>query len=100
MLKPEGKLLCLAYGYMDMRKSIDGLMASVEGNFKLDPFSEALLVFFNRSPGSAEDSGVGRGRLPAAFQAAGEGPLLLAASERGVHHDVERTRAGHPAGRS
>ena len=31
-----------------MRKSINGLVAIVEGSFKLDPFDEALFVFCNR----------------------------------------------------
>lgn len=32
-----------------MRKSINGLMAIVKDGFDLDPFSEALFVFCNRS---------------------------------------------------
>ncbi|MEG1124814.1 MAG: IS66 family insertion sequence element accessory protein TnpB, partial [Citrobacter sp.] len=48
MLRFEGKLVYLACGCTDMRKSINGLMAIVDGNFQLDPFSEALFVFCNR----------------------------------------------------
>jgi len=48
MLKFEGKPVYLACGRTDMRKSINGLMAIVEGSFKLDPFSESLFVFCNR----------------------------------------------------
>ena len=33
----------IACGYTDMRKSIDGLAAIVQQNFKLDPFSNSLL---------------------------------------------------------
>ncbi len=33
---------------VDMRKSIDGLSAIVQCNFKLDPMSEAMFVFHNR----------------------------------------------------
>jgi len=33
---------------MDMRKSINGLMALVQSSFSLDPFSEAVFVFCNR----------------------------------------------------
>lgn len=32
-------------GYTDMRKSIDGLAAIVNENFKLDPFSNSLFLF-------------------------------------------------------
>ena len=39
----------LACGHTDMRKSINGLAAIVEGSFKLEPFSEAVFVFCNRS---------------------------------------------------
>lgn len=49
MLKIEGKHVYLACGHTDMRKSIDGLSAIVEGSFKLDPFNGALFVFCNRS---------------------------------------------------
>jgi len=39
----------LAVGATDMRKSIDALAALVEYCFDLDPFSDALFVFCNRS---------------------------------------------------
>ncbi|TCL58868.1 transposase [Kineothrix alysoides] len=35
----------LACGYTDMRKSIDGLSAIVQQNFRLDPFSNSLFLF-------------------------------------------------------
>jgi transposase len=35
----------VACGYTDMRKSIDGLAACVQQNFKLDPFSSSLFLF-------------------------------------------------------
>ena len=38
----------MACGKTDMRKSINGLAAIVEGSFKLDPFDGALFVFCNR----------------------------------------------------
>lgn len=38
----------LACGATDMRKSIDGLAALVQGSFRLDPFAPALFVFCNR----------------------------------------------------
>lgn len=45
----NGKRVYLACGHTDMRKSINGLAAIVEGSFKLDPFDGALFVFCNRS---------------------------------------------------
>ena len=49
MLRFEGKDVYLACGYTDMRKSINGLSAIVEGSFGLDPFGNALFVFCNRN---------------------------------------------------
>lgn len=40
--------LFLACGYTDMRKSIDGLTAIVQQNFKLNPFSNSLFLFCGR----------------------------------------------------
>jgi len=39
----------LACEYTDMRKSIDGLAAIVQEEFKLDPFSSSLFVFCNKA---------------------------------------------------
>jgi transposase len=39
----------LATGSTDMRKSIDGLAAIVQMSFSLDPFSESLFVFCNKT---------------------------------------------------
>ena len=44
----ETKKVYLACGATDMRKAINGLAALVEGNFKLDPFKEAVFAFCNR----------------------------------------------------
>jgi transposase len=49
MLRFGGGAVYLACGHTDMRKSINGLSAIVEGSFKLDPFGGALFVFCNRS---------------------------------------------------
>lgn len=49
MLKLGNKRVYLACGKTDMRKSINGLSAIVEGSFHLDLFDEALFVFCNRS---------------------------------------------------
>jgi len=42
-------MVYLACGHTDMRKSINGLSAIVEQSFDLDPFSDAVFVFCNRS---------------------------------------------------
>jgi len=47
MLKLDGKKIYLACGKTDMRKSINGLTAIVEGSFKLDLFGNAVFVFCN-----------------------------------------------------
>jgi transposase len=39
----------LSVEYTDMRKSIDGLAAIVQESFNLDPFSNNIFVFCNRS---------------------------------------------------
>lgn len=44
-----GRRVFLACGQTDMRKSINGLAAIVEGRFKLNPFDGAIFVFCNRS---------------------------------------------------
>lgn len=44
-----GKPVYLCCGHTDMRKSINGLMTLVQHSFSLDPFSEGLFVFCNRS---------------------------------------------------
>lgn len=49
MLNFGGKAVYLACGKTDMRKSINGLAAIVEGSFKLSPYDEALFVFCNRN---------------------------------------------------
>ena len=48
MMNLAGKRVYLACGFTDMRKSINGLAAIVEGSFKHDPFDGALFVFCNR----------------------------------------------------
>lgn len=41
----QAENIYLACGYTDMRKSIDGLAALVQQNFKLNPFSNSLFLF-------------------------------------------------------
>ncbi len=47
MLSVVGKRVYLACGKTDMRKSINGLAAIVEGRFRLDLFDDAVFVFCN-----------------------------------------------------
>ena len=56
----------LACGYTDMRKSIDGLSAIVQQNFRLSPFEDSLFLF----------SGHRRDRLKALYWE-GDGFVLL-----------------------
>jgi hypothetical protein len=49
MIKFEDKAVYLCCGYTDMRKSINGLMCLVQNDFDLDPFSNAVFVFCNKS---------------------------------------------------
>lgn len=51
MISFSGKPCYLACGATDMRKSINGLAAIVEGSLQLDPFGDSLFVFCNRSRG-------------------------------------------------
>ena len=45
MISINGKACYLACGATDMRKSINGLSAIVEGSFKLDPFDSSLFEY-------------------------------------------------------
>lgn len=38
----------VACGYTDMRKSIDGLSAIIQQNFRLNPFEDSLFLFAGR----------------------------------------------------
>lgn len=49
MLSIDGKMVYLACGHTDMRKSINGLAAIVEASFGLSPFDNAVFVFCNRN---------------------------------------------------
>jgi transposase len=49
MITLTSKRIYLACGYTDMRKSINGLAAIVEGSFKLDLYAAAVFVFCNRN---------------------------------------------------
>jgi transposase len=48
-MRLSDKPVYVCCGYTDMRKSINGLMTLVKDSFSLDPFSDALFVFCNRS---------------------------------------------------
>lgn len=45
---PAKTAIYLSCGHIDMRKSINGLAAVVQGSFELDPFQGALFVFCNK----------------------------------------------------
>ena len=47
-LLPPGVKVHLAFGYIDMRKGIDGLSMLVQGVLRQDPFSGHLFVFRGR----------------------------------------------------
>ena len=48
MIRPgDGSVIYLYRHTVDMRKSINGLVAIVEGEMDMDPFSSALFVFCN-----------------------------------------------------
>ena len=44
----SGKQVYVVTGYTDLRKSIDGLAAIVQGQFELDVFSSGLFLFCGR----------------------------------------------------
>lgn len=44
----KAERIYIASGYTDMRKSIDGLAAVVQQNFKLDPFTNSIFLFCGR----------------------------------------------------
>ena len=48
MLTIHPEKIYISSANVDMRKSIDGLSAIVEQNFKLNQFSSAMFVFHNR----------------------------------------------------
>jgi len=48
MLNFDDKTIYLACGITDMRKSINGLAARVDGAFNLDIYASAIFVFCNR----------------------------------------------------
>lgn len=50
MIRPTGDVRIHLYRHpVDMRKAINGLVAMVEGELELDPFSADLFIFCNRS---------------------------------------------------
>lgn len=42
------KKVYLITGYVDLRKSIDGLMAIIRNTFEMDPYSNSLFLFCGR----------------------------------------------------
>ena len=49
MLTIHSEKIYISSANIDIRKSIDGLSAIVEQNFKLNQFSNAMFVFHNRN---------------------------------------------------
>ena len=50
MIRPTGDVRVHLYRHpVDMRKAINGLVAMVEGEMDLDPFSADLFIFCNRA---------------------------------------------------
>jgi hypothetical protein len=47
-LLPQGVKVHLAFGFIDMRKGIDGLAMLVQGVLRQDPFSGHLFLFRDR----------------------------------------------------
>ena len=45
----NNKAVYLCCGHVDMRKSINGLAELVQSSFNLEPFSESVFAFCNRS---------------------------------------------------
>jgi transposase len=85
-LLPQGVKVHLAFGFIDMRKGIDGLAILVQGVLRQDPFSGHLFLFRGRKPISSRSC---TGMAPAS-------PLHQAARARRVPVAVER-RAGWDA---
>jgi transposase len=57
-LLPAGVKVHLAFGYIDMRKGINGLAMLVQGVLRQDPFSGHLFVFRGRPTSSKLCSGM------------------------------------------
>jgi len=53
-LLPRGAKVHLAFGFIDMRKGIDGLAMLVQGVLQQDPFSGHLFVFRGRKATSSK----------------------------------------------
>ena len=54
----------LAFGYIDMRKGIDGLAMLVQGVLRQDPFSDHLFVFRGRKANLMQSAALGMRELP------------------------------------
>ena len=63
-LLPQGVKVHLAFGFIDMRKGIDGLAMLVQGVLRQDPFSGHLFLFRGRKATSSR-SCIGMARASA-----------------------------------
>ena len=83
----------LVTGYSDLRQGIDGLATRVQGTLYLDPYSRSLFLFCGRRQGTA----LGRRRIPALVQEAGQRRVSLAENRNGGK-DADRTGGSLVAG--
>ena len=88
-LLPPGVKVHLAFGYIDMRKGIDGLAMLVQGVLRQDPFSGHLFVFRGRKANLHQDRVLGWDRAVPVHQAA-RARRLPVAPERRAGRDTSR----------
>jgi IS66 Orf2 like protein len=62
-LLPRGVKVHLAFGFIGMRKGIDGLAMLVQGVLRQDPFSDHLFLFRGRKAPEAARQMLGPGDL-------------------------------------
>lgn len=77
---PKAEQVYIAWGYTDMRKSIDGLCAIVQQNFQMNPFQKSLFLFSGRK----------HNRLEALYWE-GDGFLLFYKRLEGGRFDGQKT---------
>jgi hypothetical protein len=106
-LLPRGVKVHLAFGFIDMRKGIDGLAMLVQGVLRQDPFSGHLFLFRGREGQSHQDRVLGRHRPLPVHQAARTRRIPLAtlmlrdsiAAHRGaVRKNLHKEAASESAG--
>jgi hypothetical protein len=81
-LLPPGVKVHLAFGYIDMRKGINGLAMLVQGVLRQDPFSGHLFVFRGRKDQPHQNCVLGWHRPLPLHQAARARRIPLAVERR------------------